>query len=208
MNISVLPLFSSPVFVLDILENIDDYYSQIKNLDFSDINVSKDNKCFVSKKYNLLDSENFSGLKKNIQSYFDMIKNDVLFYNDTEFKITTSWATKVVNNSVSHFHNHQNSMYSGVLYFEDYEKKSFIEFNSFDRNVISPNPPSEKNFFNCSSWMFETRKNRLIIFPSYLFHRVVYKDLSKDRYSLAFNIIPVGKFGSDDSSLNLTLNNL
>ena len=42
----------------------------------------------------------------------------------------------------------------------------------------------------------------LILFPSYLEHKIGYNDSEKNRISLAFNINPFGKTGTIDSEYN------
>ena len=45
-------------------------------------------------------------------------------------------------------------------------------------------------------------KNQLILFPSYLKHRICEQKSDKTRYSLAFNIVPIGGYGYGDSQYN------
>ena len=42
--------------------------------------------------------------------------------------------------------------------------------------------------------------NSLVLFPSYLSHRIAEHQSKKIRRSLAFNIVPVGSYGEYDSS--------
>ena len=44
----------------------------------------------------------------------------------------------------------------------------------------------------------------LILFPSYLKHEVSIHQIDKKRLSLAFNIMPVGRWGESDSSIDLS----
>jgi hypothetical protein len=169
--LNVAPLFAYPLIITEISENIDNYFEDLKKIDYSIISENGEtevygNKWFISNDYYILNDERFLNLKKVIMSLFNEIKNEVLAYRSTNFKISTSWMTKVENNSSSHYHNHQNSFFSGVLYFEDYgDLSSFIEFKSFNRlSQISPSPPEENNFFNSSSWKVETKKNRIIFY--------------------------------------------
>ena len=52
------------------------------------------------------------------------------FY-DNEFIITTSWFTHTKNDKFGNFHNHSNSMFSGVFYFTD--DNSSIKFQNFNK---------------------------------------------------------------------------
>jgi hypothetical protein len=216
MILNVAPLFAYPLIITQLEENLDSYFKTLKNVEYDIITENGEteihgNNWYISKNFYILDIPELLNLKTRILSIFDNIKNQVLSYEDTNFKISTSWMTKVKNNSSSHFHNHQNSFFSGVLYFEDYgDLKSFIEFKSFNRlSQISPCPPIENNFFNSSSWKVETKKNKLIFFPSELQHRVLVGNSEKEeRYSLAFNIVPCGKIGQKDSTIFFDEDNL
>ena len=42
----------------------------------------------------------------------------------------------------------------------------------------------------------------LLFFPSYLWHTILNNHSDKPRYSLAFNLIPLGHYGSGDSTYN------
>jgi hypothetical protein len=65
------------------------------------------------------------------------------------------------------------------------------------------NEPSEYNLYNSSSWEITPKKNLMIIFPSYLFHKVNTHISNENRYSLAFNLFPKGNIGKNDSSLRV-----
>ena len=53
---------------------------------------------------------------------------------------------------------------------------------------------------NNNSWTISPEKNLLVFFPSYLEHRIIN---NKDkRRSLAFNIVPIGGYGTGDSSMD------
>ena len=46
------------------------------------------------------------------------------------------------------------------------------------------------------------QKNQFIIFPSYLYHQITKNTFKETRHSLAFNIMPSGKVGHADSTVN------
>ena len=52
---------------------------------------------------------------------------------------------------------------------------------------------------NCKSFELKPEKNKLIFFPSYLRHKIKIHKGDTVRYSLAFNIIPIGDVGYYDS---------
>ena len=120
-----------------------------------------------------------------------------------EFYITQSWLNVTKQNEHHVIHNHPNSIISGVYYFTD---NSIIIFTSPFANLVSKTISIESEIYN--SWNFANynecgqtwNKGTLILFPSYLTHRVP-KNKSLDvRVSLSFNVFVRGELG--------TINNL
>ena len=148
--------------------------------------------------------KNFPNLTNLIMKEFNYFKNEILKYTYNDFKITTSWLSKSVKGQSSHFHNHHNCMYSGVYYpqidkdcggisFEDFSDKRFVlkveSDNEYNMNEITINP----------------KVNTVIFFPSELHHKVLLNhNANIIRYCIAFNLIPVGDLGQDDSFARLS----
>jgi len=92
-----------------------------------------------------------------------------------------------------------------VYYFDEYDNdSSALEFE----NPLTAYPdfqliPTEFNIMNSNSWKIWPEKNLLVLFPSYLRHGVLKNKSNETRYSLAFNIVPVGKYGEGDSAYDL-----
>ena len=61
---------------------------------------------------------------------------------------------------------------------------------------------TERNPINSSGWEFNPEPKQLIFFPSYLEHQVMKHTIDKIRCSLAFNIMPMGKWGDGDSTFD------
>ncbi len=201
---NVLPLFSSPVYTATIEENLEDVFESIKKLKYipanncgtyTSLNETRD---ILSK---------FPSLKKSLLDEFNHYKDTCLHYEDTDFFITTSWVTKCTPNSFSHRHNHQNALYSGVLYFQEGEDFGGIRFSN--ENIIPQQillkEPTEWNLLNSSSWVIKPAPNQVVIFPSYLYHEVTFHSANEDRYSLAFNLFPKGPLGKADSLLDFNM---
>ena len=162
------------------------------------------NSAKMSVNYRIL--ENYPILKNLLlNKFYKFIKESNLNY-DNEFIITTSWITKLEKNQRSQIHLHKNSFYSGVYYFDEYEEGcSSLEletpFRAFpDYQIL----PTEWNVMNSTSWKFEPEKNLLIFFPSYVPHCVGENKSNRTRYSLAFNIAPIGEYGQADSIYNVS----
>jgi len=206
MNYSILPLFSKPFYVkkLDYID--DDYFNKLlSNIKIQSYKKS-DNKFYttVSKDYSILEKKEFSTLKNRILDEFNLYKNDLLKYNNTDFKITTSWLTKGKKNQLSRLHNHTNSMFSGIFYFSVNKNQFNILFENFYKSMYNV-VPTEYNIYNSTNQKILVENKTLILFPSEVHHQILENNSSKDRYSLAFNIIPDGSYGpkNTDSRVNI-----
>ena len=207
----VTPLFSSPLSTIQVEEDLNelqkcDFFDLIKKENFSYFENFQD---YKGKYFGITDTkqllDKFPEIKQLFLSYFYSLKNNVLKYNEVDFCITTSWGIRVVKDSCGVVHNHRNSFYSGIYYFDDYSNEesagiSFIDFN------IKPNlfmiQTSDFNILNTDSWTIKPQKNTLLFFPSYLYHRIDLHKSDIDRYSIAFNIMPTGVVGHQDSTYN------
>ena len=210
MRCNIVPLFPSVVFQTKLENNYDDVFENFKTkTDFVEnknfLLEKSERKCYHSSNFYVL--QDYADLKNEILYCFNYFKNNIMHYEDTDFELTTSWVTKVDSNNLSHYHNHKNSFYSGVLYFDDLENCGPIEFTNdyLNPQSFSVNNPTEYNIYNCSTWQIHPGKNHIIFFPSYLTHRVSLHLSDTSRYSLAFNLIPVGVFGKYDSTLAINI---
>ena len=61
----------------------------------------------------------------------------------------------------------------------------------------------EYNIYNCTEYQIKPIDGLLILFPSEVHHKILKNNSNIVRHSLAFNIIPVGEIGSNDSYLNI-----
>lgn len=199
-------VFPSIVSTVKITEDISSFFEQVKQFEFIRLHpdLNEKNQMYSTDNLNILES--IPELKKILLKYFNEYKNNVLKVPDTSFDITTSWGMKICKNSYTHIHNHSNSFYSGVLYLSDHPNDGCGELSFYDLNIIpkqflvvSEDPDS---FLN-DTWSIIPEKNMLIFFPSYLMHRVSVHYDESPRYSIAFNIIPVGKYGRGDSFVNI-----
>ena len=147
---------------------------------------------------NVLNKDRLGFLKEIILNKFKKLNDEVYKY-DNKFIITTSWFTHTKNGQFGNFHNHSNSMFSGVFYFTD--NNSSIKFQNFNKNTSFNIIPKEYNVYNSLSWEIKPSKGTILLFPSEVYHYVNISN--KDRKSLAFNIVPVGEYGGRDSKVNV-----
>ena len=195
---TVYPIFPSVVGSFTNTDNLSELNSII-NYEFT-TNKSYDNH-FITKNSKILDS--FPHLKQYLHALFLGFAKEVLKYSNTEFAITRSWGTKVLPGARSYTHVHKNSFYSGVVYWQDFQGSS-IEFERFDHSqwlVV----PDEWTIYNSEAFSLDHAANTVIFFPSYLAHKINTNTTDQIRYSLAFNVIPVGEFGANDSRVNIIL---
>jgi len=199
MSYSILPFFSKPFYIktLDSLE--DNYFNKLLSV-VKKQPYKKEEKIFsnVSKNYKILEDKQFSTLKKHILKEFDFYKNDILRYNNTNFKIVTSWLTKAKKGQVSRLHCHKNSMFSGVFYFSVNKKQLNISFENLQSSNYSVEP-TEFNIYNSIEQKIIVEDKTLLLFPSEVHHLILENKSQKDRYSLAFNILPDGQYGPYDT---------
>jgi len=152
----------------------------------------------ISENYNVLDEMPI--IKNSILKGMNDFANNFLKYKN-EFKITTSWFTKTEKNQFSIMHNHANSMFSAVYYFDNnlnseirFEKKSLSMFEL---------APYEHNDYNSGTITMSIENETLIIFPSYLPHQVMQHKDDSVRKSLAVNFLPVGVIGNGNGSASI-----
>ena len=192
----ILPVFSSNIVTCIIEKNTDVLKKETKfaNNDYQK-DTGRDN-------YRVL--EKYPKVKKTLLEKYKKFAREQLNYTEN-FEISTSWITKIETGGQCQQHCHKNSFYSGVYYFDEYEqnKGGKLEFQTPLMNLpdLFYLIPKEWNFYLNSNVIEITPvKNLLVLFPSYLFHRVLPYQGTSIRRSLSFNIVPTGSYGNGDSS--------
>jgi len=194
-------IFGTPIGLVKIEQNTD--ILQFSNIDYktvSDILIQgKPSQISGSR---ILES--YPEIKKILLDHFISFSDGVLGLN-CNFEITTSWLTKCEKGEESRLHLHGNSFWSGVYYYgENYCESSSIEFEHPLINHIRDYGfyviPEKATQYNKLVERIIPSKNMLIMFPSYLKHRIVTHNSDIPRYSLAFNIVPTGLYGAEDST--------
>ena len=166
---------------------------------------------------NLLSLDNFILNNKELKNIKKFIESQCKYYleniicpnNDIELYITISWLNYTLKNGFHHAHTHQNSVISGVFYFDVDEKTDSILFLKNEYNQIDTSP---KNFnsWNSKTWWLPIKNGQLLMFPSNLNHAVQTKKTDGTRISLSFNTFLKGELGSiaKTTHLNITKNNI
>ena len=187
INITRYPIFPSSVYVIYLKDDVSVFFNSIiGNVNFRTFGV--DNPHTVSK-FTLLDD--YPEMKKLFTDVSLQVLSEVA--GAKKVKMTTSWLTAIEPDETPVMHRHTNSWFSGVYYFQD-SPYTGLEFkNPIERDIDLVTKGSLLN------WRLQPKKNMLIIFPSYLHHKIEKNTFDEVRHSLAFNVMPDGATGDVDS---------
>lgn len=178
--------------------------NRVKKYEYSQLDNNFNSSAAISVRLNVLDD--FPDIKKYILSVFnDYIKN--VYKYENEFIMSTSWSTRVKPNTTTTTHNHKNSMFSGVLYLES-KNISPILFEQIPSPSSFSIIPTEFNIINAESWTVKPSSWEILFFPSHIKHNICKNESDEDRFSIAMNFLPIGKYGKDDSMVNLSFNQI
>jgi uncharacterized protein (TIGR02466 family) len=161
---------------------------------------------FISFNSFVLNEKIFKSLNKKILDHVNNYLFDVL---QCERKITPyitqSWLNYTEQDQFHHEHSHANSYLSGVYYIEankEIDNITFLKPNAYA--TISPSF-IEYNTFNLSGWQLPVETQEIVVFPSFLAHKVITKKENNKRISLAFNIFIKGEIGTQKERTFLKL---
>ena len=192
-DIEIIQLFPSSLCSMNLPEMVSDFWEkEVPNIDF----YTENNDPHWQTERNIL--ENYSEMKE----LFFVVAKDCLkqLGYDQKIKITTSWLTAVEPKiNPQRAHRHTNSWYSCVYYFQNL--CSDLVFSNYNLRDIEVSP-IKVTIHNNNEWGISPRKNQLIMFPSYLYHKISENTSNETRHSLAFNIMPTGKVGWADSQFD------
>ena len=202
---NVLTVFPTTIFQSYIEENTDILKT---NKHFIYSAQSQENyKVSTGQNFRIL--EGFPNIRDILLKKFKQFAFECLNYN-VDFMITTSWVTitdpQKYMESGSQYHLHKNSFYSGVYYYDEYDGDTapleFLNPLEYHKNHLIVPSKDQYNILNGDTYCIRPKKKILLLFPSYLKHKVGQNTSNKTRLSLAFNIVPVGSYGHGDSSMN------
>tara|TARA_B100000427_G_scaffold241239_1_gene204174 strand:+ start:143 stop:769 length:627 start_codon:yes stop_codon:yes gene_type:complete len=149
--------------------------------------------------------EEYPKTKEILLNKFIFIAEKVLGYKKRDYAITTSWFSLTNKGEGSQKHNHKNSFWSCVYYYQKeyceetgkilFESPNYTEFDFY----FSDCDIDQFNNLNGMTATITPKPNLLLIFPSYLKHQITKHNNNTSRSSLAFNIVPLGRWGEGDS---------
>ena len=135
------------------------------------------------------------------------VKEVICPKEELDFYITQSWLNVTKPGGFHHDHWHMNSIISGVFYItteEDY-KITFSDPNAKIKDLLRFEK-KEYNVFNSTIWSFPSVANELMLFPSWLDHKVdVNNKATTDRISISFNTFVRGTYGNRQNLTELIL---
>jgi uncharacterized protein (TIGR02466 family) len=142
----------------------------------------------------ILDQFGFNALKIKLEIYLQEYANVILGLAG-EFAITQSWLSIKKSNQQHIMHSHANSIVSGVFYFNNVEDASGLTFmkNRTATDTWSMSPlvnPNVNNQFSFNEITLKVENHMVVMFPSYIAHKVTENKTDKPRYSIAFNAVP------------------
>jgi hypothetical protein len=141
-------------------------------------NNTLEKKAYTSTNIFILNESNLVELKEAILKEFKIYQKTIL-HNDIDFEITNSWILKIEEGGYVNWHIHKDSKFTGAVHVvvEDTSGDFIIEYNDKTTQHVQP------------------KEGALFLFPADLNH-MVDKNLSKNtRYSIAFNLFPIGQDG-------------
>lgn len=154
--------------------------------------------------YDFLGKKNILFLKEKIIQSFKEYVTEAYGSTKQEYQMTNSWLKVFFQNQRGYFHQHRNSMISGLYYPEEVPEGQQGDLILYDTS-------SERTSYfvkrddgvDTESFYIRPLKNRVVFFPSSIFHSVNPNLTGKTRFSIAFNFIPIGPTGEHDSYMDL-----
>jgi|TARA_R100001530_G_scaffold112812_1_gene79774 uncharacterized protein (TIGR02466 family) len=192
-HLSTIPICSNTLFIYR-LDIKNDLTLKFKNEKFTSLEGGSH---VISQNLNIL--KKYKNLNKEINRAIDATLEESLMLKNIKYRIFSSWLTKSEPETFSESHSHSNSWLSGIYYPKGDPGFGVKFFNDITTQFATT--PTEYNIYNSAAWTIIPEDNYLILFFSQLRHKIMPNKSTKDRFSLAFNILPKGQFGEIDSKV-------
>ncbi len=209
-NVAILSILSI-METLGSVEASSNYYNLDRDIHIFDINIKNDNLSSnnIIKYIEESSQENYEPdeqsvskgsvyfLSKKTHKYLDEFINEILNYfekarlsieKESPYKALKCdlsklafWAVKIKSGGNMEPHFHPKGCLSGVIYL-DVDKNRSGDF------IVGCSPSAIKN--NENEKVVQVQNMRLIIFPSYYFHRTKFNLTAKNRFSMSFDLTP------------------
>ena len=153
-------------------------------------------------------NENLKEIKEFCEHHIKTYVKEVINHKEElDIYITQSWINVNKPGEFHHNHFHTNSIISGVFYVSTEEDDRIIfEHPNIRLKQLIKFEPKEFNLWNSSNWFFPSITNELILFPSWLMHKVESNEkATTDRISISFNTFVRGNLGDRKELTELIL---
>jgi uncharacterized protein (TIGR02466 family) len=197
---NIIGVFPTPILVTNYVapDSVIDYINNTPLNESPEIDTSGYG--FQSLNTYLLHEDECSPLAEFIIETATGFAIDIMNYDVDALQITQAWLSVKPPNHGHANHYHANSFISGVFYWEDSPDSLFFYKSSGVHNTNRLDIPKKEhlasdNPFAWENFALNIKKNTLVLFPSYLTHSVSCNSTMKDRKSLSFNMLPVGRIG-------------
>jgi uncharacterized protein (TIGR02466 family) len=201
VHVHIENVFPTPVYTCQL--TVDDY--NIDHLEFIEnfydkngILMKDTSYLTVTKNQRLLETDaKFASLKEVIDVHMMHYYTNILGFDNTSVypEMVSSWIVKSSPNQSSIFHTHPNSMFSGVLYLQVPENSGGIIFKKKLDLIPHFSIPVNKNtLYNSKYSKIDAKKGFLLLFPSWLSHKVEENSSEQERISVAFNYFLKGDY--------------
>ena len=117
--------------------------------------------------------------------------------------MSTSWANKHDTSDYSQEHSHNNSIVSGIYYISVEDSSGNLVFANPNANLGLSLELNLQDFnqFNSNEAIVVPKNGDLFLFPSSLRHKVEKNKSPNQRYSIAFNVMAKGMYGTHEKEL-------
>ena len=205
-KVDMLDMFSIPLIHCELdedtseLRQCTDYVLNTNQVDVDEYKIFQKSGLKETIDFEFRVLEQFPKMKQMFTHISNRLIKEGLNY-DNKLEISSSWFTKTHKGEQSPMHDHKNCVFSAVYYYGDYDdkvgnlifKNPIVNLTSYRLNV------GKSNKFNTYDIEVTPQSGSLLIFPSYVSHKIDVHKSDIPRLSLAFNMIPVGQYGIGDS---------
>ena len=205
-KVDLLDMFSIPLIHCELdedtseLRQCTDYVLNTNQVDVDEYKIFEKSGLKETIDFEFRVLEQFPKMKQMFTHISNRLIKEGLNY-DNKLEISSSWFTKTHKGEQSPMHDHKNCVFSAVYYYGDYDdkvgnlifKNPIVNLTSYRLNV------GKSNKFNTYDIEVTPQAGSLLIFPSYVSHKIDVHKSDIPRLSLAFNMIPVGQYGIGDS---------
>jgi len=129
-------------------------------------------------------------LKNHIEDAIKQVHHQLGFKKSTRLHVNNIWCNFNDYQQYNTAHSHPNSILSGVLYFQTPPKCGSIVFLNpihLLNHLWDPHLTETYTHYNSGTWAVPAKAGMMVVFPSWLLHRVQASKSYSSRISISFN---------------------